>query len=91
MNSSQNCEKIKLGLAVFAAVFGHDFRRLKYFTGKIEAVWIISFKIKAKIEVREHLYCVSHCVSHHIASLFLSDVSATCSSNAMRLSSAFCR
>ena len=27
--------------------------------GKIEAIWTISFKIRAKIEVREHLYCVS--------------------------------
>ena len=24
--------------------------------GKIEAIWTISFKIKVKIEVREHLY-----------------------------------
>ena len=47
--------------------------------GKIEVIWTISFKIRAKIEVREHLYCVS--LRRRV---FLSAVSAICSSNAMK-------
>ena len=54
---------------------------------KIEAIWTISFKIRTKIEGREHLYCVSL----RRRFFFLSAASAICSSKCdeMRLNFAF--
>ena len=35
--------------------FGDELRRQKYITKITEAIWTISFKIRAKIEINKHL------------------------------------
>ena len=76
MNSSQNCDKTNLAplflrpFKLLRNAFVHEFRRQMSFTGKNGSNLNHHLKIRAKIEVREHLYCVSlrrrvYTIVHH--------------------------